>query len=142
GAAAAPRARVTRLAPGRGASPQQRALAPDRHPRGLGRDVPRRATFLRHPTDARLARRHGLAAAGWRRGGVDRGGGRRSAARSSARDVPVVGTGPPCLRARGAATMPRVAQPAPSESSPETRYTVERYLALFDEGVLDRDDRV
>ena len=38
--------------------------------------------------------------------------------------------------------MPRVAQPAPSDSSQETRYTVERYLALFDEGVLDRDDRV
>jgi len=35
-----------------------------------------------------------------------------------------------------------VAQPAPSDSSQETRYTVERYLALFDEGVLDRDDRV
>src|SRR5438552_1032416 len=50
--------------------------------------------------------------------------------------------GPPCLRARGAATMPCVAQPAPSDSSQETRYTVERYLALFDEGVLDRDDRV
>ena len=38
--------------------------------------------------------------------------------------------------------MPHVAQPAPSDSSRETRYTVERYLALFDEGVLDRDDRV
>ena len=38
--------------------------------------------------------------------------------------------------------MPVVARPAPSESSQETRYTVERYLALFDEGVLDRDDRV
>src|SRR5437764_15258614 len=50
--------------------------------------------------------------------------------------------GAPCLRARGAATMPRVAHPAPSDSSQETRYTVERYLALFDEGVLDRDDRV
>ena len=35
-----------------------------------------------------------------------------------------------------------MAQPAPSDSSQETRYTVERYLALFDEGVLDRDDRV
>ena len=38
--------------------------------------------------------------------------------------------------------MLRVAQPASSDSSQETRYTVERYLALFDEGVLDRDDRV
>jgi len=38
--------------------------------------------------------------------------------------------------------MPRVARPAPSESSQDTRYTVDRYLALFDEGVLDRDDRV
>jgi len=35
-----------------------------------------------------------------------------------------------------------VARPAPSESSQDTRYTVDRYLALFDEGVLDRDDRV
>jgi len=38
--------------------------------------------------------------------------------------------------------MPRVAHPAPSDSSQDPRYTVERYLALFDEGVLDRDDRV
>jgi len=38
--------------------------------------------------------------------------------------------------------MPRVARPAPSDSSQDPRYTVERYLALFDEGVLDRDDRV
>jgi len=38
--------------------------------------------------------------------------------------------------------MPRVAHPARSDSSQDPRYTVERYLALFDEGVLDRDDRV
>ena len=38
--------------------------------------------------------------------------------------------------------MPHVARPAPSESGPDPRYTVERYLGLFDEGVLDRDDRV
>ena len=38
--------------------------------------------------------------------------------------------------------MPRVAHPAPNDSSQETRYTVERYLTLFDEGVLDPDDRV
>ena len=38
--------------------------------------------------------------------------------------------------------MPRVAHPAPSDSSQDPRYTVERYLALFEEGVLDRDDRV
>jgi len=38
--------------------------------------------------------------------------------------------------------MLHVARPAPSESGPDPRYTVERYLALFDEGVLDRDDRV
>ena len=38
--------------------------------------------------------------------------------------------------------MPRVARPAPSDSGQDPRYTVERYLALFDEGVLDRDSRV
>ena len=35
-----------------------------------------------------------------------------------------------------------MARPAPSDSSQDPRFTVERYLALFDEGVLDRDDRV
>ena len=35
-----------------------------------------------------------------------------------------------------------MARPAPSDSSQDARFTVERYLALFDEGVLDRDDRV
>jgi Uma2 family endonuclease len=35
-----------------------------------------------------------------------------------------------------------VAHPAPSDPGAEARYTVERYLALFDTGVLDRDDRV
>jgi Uma2 family endonuclease len=35
-----------------------------------------------------------------------------------------------------------MAMPAPSDAGAEPRYTVERYLALFDEGVLDRDDRV
>src|SRR2546425_1176134 len=58
--------------------------------------------FFFRAVDARVARGYGLAAAGWRRGGVDRGGGRRSAARSSARCVPVLGMGAPCLRPRGA----------------------------------------
>ena len=31
-----------------------------------------------------------------------------------------------------------MARPAPSDSSQDPRFTVERYLALFDEGVLDR----
>jgi len=35
-----------------------------------------------------------------------------------------------------------VAQPAPSESSQDPRYTIERYLALFEDGALDHDDRV
>src|SRR5258705_210183 len=87
GAAAAPRARVARLAPRRGAYPQQRALAPDRHPRGLGRDVPRRAALLRPQADAPLARRHGLAAARRRRGRGDRGGGPRAVSRPPAEDV-------------------------------------------------------
>ena len=38
--------------------------------------------------------------------------------------------------------MPHVARPAPRDSSQDPRYTVERYLALFEEGALDRDDRV